>query len=147
MKIRLTLETDLKKLFETNKKVANIGTTDAQIVLLKAPYFQYEKIILAKNFRQYLESILFLAKVLRMGLQRTPYLKMYELQTGTQDFSVDFIGVNRQFDWIEISLVFDKSDKHLTICDSYNAECAARTIKLLEFQNISKEPSATNTIP
>ena len=147
MKIRLTLETDLKKLFETNKKVANIGTTDEQIVLLKAPYFQYEKIILAKNFRQYLESILFLAKVLRMGLQRTPYLKMYELQTGTQDFSVDFIGVNRQFDWIEISLVFDKSDKHLTICDSYNAECAARTIKLLEFQNISKEPSATNTIP
>ena len=147
MKIRLTLETDLKKLFETNKKVANIGTTDEQIVLLKAPYFQYEKIILAKNFRQYLESILFLAKVLRMGLQRTPYLKMYELQTGTQDFSVDFIGMNRQFDWIEISLVFDKSDKHLTICDSYNAECAARTIKLLEFQNISKEPSATNTIP
>ena len=115
MKIRLTLETDLKKLFETNKKVANIGTTDEQIVLLKAPYFQYEKIILAKNFRQYLESILFLAKVLRMGLQRTPYLKMYELQTGTQDFSVDFIGVNRQFDWIEISLVFDKSDKNLTI--------------------------------
>ena len=58
MKIRLALETDLKKLFETKKNVAAIGTRDAQIVLLKAPYLQYEQIVLAKNFRQYLESIL-----------------------------------------------------------------------------------------
>ena len=75
MKIRLTLETELKNLFETNMKVANIGTTDAQIILLKAPYLQYEQIVPAKNFRQYLESILFSAKVLRMGVQKTPYLK------------------------------------------------------------------------
>ena len=67
------LETGLKKLFETKKKVAAIGTPDAQIVLLKAPYLQYEQIDLVKNFRQYLESILFLAKVLRMGVQKTPY--------------------------------------------------------------------------
>ena len=93
-----------------------------------------------------MESTLFLVKVLRMGVQKTPYLKTYELQTGTQDFSVDFIGANRQFHWIEISLVFDKSDKHLTIYDSYNAECAARMIKSLEFSNISEEYSATNTL-
>ena len=49
MIIRLTLETDLKKLFETKKKVAAIGTPDAQIVLLKAPYLQYEQIVLAKK--------------------------------------------------------------------------------------------------
>ena len=41
MKIRLTLETDMNKLFETNKNVANIGTPDAQIVLMKAPYLPY----------------------------------------------------------------------------------------------------------
>ena len=86
---------DLEKLFETNKKVDNIGVPDAQIVLLKVPYLQYEQIVLAKNFRQYLESILFSPKVLRMGVRKTPYLKTFELQTSTQDFSVDFIGANR----------------------------------------------------
>ena len=126
MKIRRTLEMYIKKLFETNKKVKNIGVPGAQIVLMTAPYLQYKQIVLVKNFRQYLESVSFSAKVLRMGVQKTPYLKTYELQTGTQDFSVDFIGANRQFDWIEISLVYDKSDKHLIIYDSYNAECAAR---------------------
>ena len=110
MKINLTLETDLKQLFKTKKKVAAIGTPKAQIVLLKAPYLQYEQIVLAKNFRQCIESVLFSAKVLRMGVQKTPYLKTYELQTCTHEFSVDFIAANRQFGWIEISLVFDKSD-------------------------------------
>ena len=54
--------------------------------------------------------------------------------------------MNRLFDWIEISLVFDKSDKHLTIYDSYNANCAARLMKSLEFRNVSEEHSATNTL-
>ena len=90
---------------------------------MKAPYLPYEQIILAKNFKQYLESVLFSAKVLRMGVQKTPYLQTYELQTGTQDFSVNFLGANRQFDWIKIYLVYDKSNKHLTIYDSYNAQC------------------------
>ena len=134
MKIRLTLETDLKKLFES------------YFVLLKAPYLQYEQIVLAKNFRQYLESTLFSAKVLRMGVQKTPYQKTWELQTGTQDFTVDFIGAKRKFDWVEILLVYDKSDKHLTLYDNYNAECATRLLKSLEFGNILEEYSATNKL-
>ena len=71
---------------------------------------------------------------------------MYKLQAGTQDFTVDFIGANRQFDWIKILLVFDKSDKKLRIYDCYNVECAARLIKSLEFGNVSEEHSATNTL-
>ena len=81
-----------------------------------------------------------------MGVQKTPYQKIYELQTGSQDFTVDFEGAYRQFDWIEISLVHDKSDKHLTPYDSYNAETAAKLIKTIEFANISNENSATNTL-
>ena len=85
MKIRLTLETDMKKLFESDKNhMANPKsgklaastdpndfepdptppTPDVQIVLLKAPMIQYEQLTLDKNFRQYLETILFSAKVL-----------------------------------------------------------------------------------
>ena len=113
--------------------------------MVKATYTQYEQFVLSKNFRQYLETILFSAKVLRMDIQKTPYLKMHELQTDKQDFTVDFLVTNRQFDWIEISLVYDKSEKHLTIYDSYNAECATKIIKAIEFSNVSEEHSARNT--
>ena len=47
-----------------------------------------------------------------MGIQKAPYQKTYELQTGSQEFTVDFKGCERQLDWLEISLVYDKSDKH-----------------------------------
>ena len=167
MKIRLTLETDMTKLFESDKnhmgnpKTGKLATStdpndfepdaippapDVLIVLLKAPMIQFEQLALDTNFRQYLETILFSAKVLRMGVQKTPYQKTYELQASSQDFTVDFQGANRQFDWIEICLVYDKSDKHLTADDSYNAECACKFIKSLEFANISDQHSSTNTL-
>ena len=123
------LQTNMKQLFEPKKKVNVIGAPDAQIVFVRAPYLQYEQILLTKNFRQYLETIMLSSKVLRMGIQKTPYQKTYELQAGSQEFTVDFKGCDRQFDWLEISLLYNKSDKHLTIYDSYNAACAARMIE------------------
>ena len=36
------------------------------------------------------------------------------------------MGTYRQFDWLEISIVPDKSDKHSTIYDSYNRERISR---------------------
>ena len=60
-----------------------IGAPDAQIVFLKAPFIQYEQILLTKSFRQYLKTIILSSKVLRIGIQKTPYQKIYELQTGS----------------------------------------------------------------
>lgn len=91
MKIRLTLKTEMKKLFESKKKVTAIGAPDAQIIFNKAPFLQYEQILLTKNFRQYLETILLSSKVLRMEIQKAPFQKTYELQTGSQEFIVDFM--------------------------------------------------------
>ena len=105
IKIRLTLETDMKKLFEsganlnsglkngksatstdpTDYNIAVPGIPDAQIVLIKAPMIPYEQMTLNTNFRQYLETILCSARTLRMDLQKTPYQKTYELQEGSQD--------------------------------------------------------------
>ena len=59
-------------------------------------------------------------KILRMGMQKTPIQKLYEILIGSDSISIDFLAPNRQFDWLEISLVYDKSDKHTTIYDSYN---------------------------
>ena len=104
MKIRLTLKTDMKKLFESNKNLMDNPktgksatstdpndyepdgtrqTSDVQIILLKTPMIQYEQLTLDTNFRQYLETILYSAKVSRMGVQKTPYQKTYKLQAGS----------------------------------------------------------------
>ena len=45
------------------------------------------------------------SKVLRMGIQKTTYQKTYELQAGSQQFAVDFKVSDRQFKWLEISLL------------------------------------------
>ena len=55
------------------------------------------------------------SKFLRMGIQKTPYQKTYELQVGSQEFDVDFKGCERQFYWLEILLDSDKSEKQTTI--------------------------------
>ena len=47
-----------------------------------------------------------------MGTQKTPLQKTYEINAGQDSIDVEFLGANRQFDWLEISLVHDKSDKH-----------------------------------
>ena len=45
-----------------------------------------------------------------MGVQKAPIQKTYEISVGSDSRNIDFLGANRQFDWLEISLVFDKSD-------------------------------------
>ena len=72
-------------------------------------------------------------KILRMGAQKTPLQKTYEISVGQDSLDVEFTGLNRQFDWLEISIVHDKSDRHTTIYDSYNRELAAQIIKSLRF--------------
>ena len=57
---------------------------------------------------------------------------------------IDFLGANRQFDWLEISLVYDKSDKHTTICDSYDVEMASKKIKSVKLPNFTEIYSLTN---
>ena len=64
-------------------------------------------------------------KILRMGAQKTPTQKAYEIQKRSDSLNIEFLAANRQFEWIEISIVPDKSDKHTTIYGSYNREMAA----------------------
>ena len=54
------------------------------------------------------------------------------------------MGSNRQFDWLEISIVFDKSDKHTIIYDSYNVELAAKYIQSIKISNFTEIYSLIN---
>ena len=52
-----------------------------------------------------------------------------------QSYVIDFIAANRQFDWLEISLMYDTSDQYTMIYDSCNAELAAKKIGCLTVEN------------
>ena len=114
----------MNKLFESRKVLASTTTTipsaETEIIFTKVPFIQYEQILLDTNFRQHLETIMVSKKIRRIGAQKTPIQKTYEIKQGSDLLNVEFLGANRQFDWIEISIVPDKSDKHTTIYDSYN---------------------------
>lgn len=69
-----------------------------------------------------------------MGVQKTPLQKTCEMSVGSDNKNVAFLGSNTQFDWLEISLIYDKSYKHTTIYDSYNIELAAKIIKKCKTQ-------------
>ena len=83
-------------------------------------------------------------KILRMCTQKALMQKTYEINTGQDSIDVEFLGANKQFDWLEISLVHDKSDKHTTIYDNYNREMAAQKIKSLRLTNFTEAYSLTN---
>lgn len=79
-----------------------------------------------------------------MGAQKTPQRKPYEKSICLDSLEVEFLGANRQFHWLKISIVHDKSDKHTTIYDSYNRELAVQIIKSLKLSNFTKVYSLTN---
>ena len=108
---------------------AGLTSPDAKINFTKTPFIQYEQLLLDKTFRQYLETIVVSKKTLHMGAEKTPIQKSYEINIAKESRNIHFLGANRQFHWLEMSLVFDKSDKHTTIYDSYNIELAAKHIK------------------
>ena len=93
--------------------------------------------LLDKNLRQYLEKIMVSKKILRVGTEKSPIKKSYEINVGTDSIDIDFLGSNRQSDWLEFSLVYDKSEQHTTIYDRYNFELAAKTIKSMKHSNFS----------
>ena len=70
--------------------------------------------------------------------------KTYEINVGQDSIDVEFLGADRQFDWLEISLVHDKTEKHTTIYDSYNRGMAAQEIKSLKLNNFTEVYSLTN---
>ena len=57
--------------------------------------------------------------------------------------TVTFKGAQRQFEWLEISLIYDKCYQHLTIYDSYDLELAAKMIQSIKFGNTTSTYSLT----
>ena len=90
-----------------------------------------------ENFEVYFNSFLRSKKALREGMKMTPYPKSFEINIGSQSLVVNFVVAHRQFAFLELSLVSDKSDPHITIYDNYNLEIFNQIIKSLKIRNVS----------
>ena len=132
-----TLENNMNRLLETNAKADVPNEPDAQIIFHDTPYISYPQITLDDNFLAYSNGILRSRGALRTGVISSPYQQSFEINTGTQSLNVNFHGLNKQIEWLEISLVFDKSDQHQTVYDSYDVELAAKYVQLLALENAS----------
>ena len=148
------LEQKLSKLFESKAKLANktngsaadLLTTDpdANIYFNSTPYVQYEIFKLNDTFDTYLRKALQSKRVLRTGIKAAPYQKSFEVNVGTQSVVVEFKGVNKQFSFLEISLVYDKSEQHNNVYDSYNVELATTHITTLQLENLNNKYGEIN---
>ena len=146
-KILITLERDLNKLFETNVKAAAIPTEPNAIInIYDRPYISYQELNLTKTADIYLSGILRSETALRQGVLPSPYQQLFEINKGTQIFTCTFKGAQKQFDWLEISVVYDKSYQHTTIYDSYDLELAAKLIQTIKFENTSTTYSLTGKL-
>ena len=83
-------------------------------------------------------------KILRIGVKKTPMQKTYEINVGQNTLDIDFLGANRQFDLLKLSLFYDKSDKHNTVYNSYNVEMASKKIKSVKDTNFTEIYNLTN---
>ena len=146
-RIIIILERNLNKLFESNKKVAAIpDNPDALIQIYDRTCVSYQETSLTQGVDIYFTGILRSETTLRQRVLPSSYQQVFEVNTGTQDFTCTFKGVQRQFDWLEISIVYDKSYQHTTIYDSYDLELAAKLIKSIKFENTSRTYSLTGKL-
>ena len=76
----------------------------------------------------------------------SPYLKTYEINTGIQSQVVELKGANKQFSFLELSSVYDKSDQHNTLYDRYNDELAATFVASIKLENANNNYSIPNKI-
>ena len=141
------LERNMNGLFESNKKVtAILDSPDALINIYDRPYISYQEINLTQGVDIYFNGILRSETALRQGVLPSPYQQFFGINMGMQDLTCTFKGAERQFDWLEISIVYDKSYQHTTIYDSYDLELAAKLIKTLKFENTTRTYSLTGKL-
>ena len=137
----------MNKLFESTKKLAAIPSEPEVLIQFHdQPYIAYQEITLTQNFDIYFSGIIRSETAVRMGVLPAPYQQLLEVNKRILSLTVTFTGAQRQSEWLEISLVYDKSYQHLTIYDSYNIELAAKMIQSIKFENTTSPYSLTGKL-
>ena len=144
-KLVFNFEQNLRRLFESKAKLANVRAAaaalpttepDANAYWHTIPYIQYEQVKLNNTFNKYIVKALQSKRVLRTGIKPTPFQKSFEVNVGTQSHVVEFKGLNKQFSFLEISLVYEQYNN---VYDSYNAELAATHVNSVQLENLNNK--------
>ena len=142
-----TLETNLNRSFERNTKLDKMpGERDALIIFHDTSYISYPQRTLDDNFLAYFNTTLRSRSALRTGVILSPCQQSFEINVGTQSLKVNFRGLSKQIEWLEISLVCDKSAQHQTVYDSCDVQLAAKYVQLLALENASTTSSLTGQL-
>ena len=72
--------------------------------------------------------------------------KLFELQKGAQLYLVNFAAENSQFDWLEILVVYRKSDQHKIINNISNAKVAAKLLGKVKIENFPNTYNVSNDL-
>ena len=116
------------------------------LIFFSRLYIAYQETTLTQQASLYQNGILRSRTALRQGVLPAPFQQEFEVNTGTQIFTCLFQSAQRQIDWMEISIVYDKSYHHETIYDSYDVELATKIIKFVKFENAGTTYSLTGQI-
>ena len=81
-----------------------------------------------------------------MGVLNSFYQQLFEMNTIVQSLNVSFKGAQRQLEWMEMFLVYNKSYQHQTIYDSYDVELGLQFIQNVKFENTSSTYSSTRQL-
>ena len=81
-----------EKFLESKKKSVVVGTQDAKITFIGAPYISLQN--------RYIQ---------------TPLQKTYKISTGAQSFNNDFLGASRQFNWLELLTKVTNIIQYMTV--------------------------------
>ena len=83
-RIKITLERNMNKLFESNAKVASIpDTPDAFINFFSRPYIAYQETTLTQQAALYQNGILRSRTALRQGVLPAPFQQEFQISIGT----------------------------------------------------------------
>ena len=80
------------------KYYSDIGKINFSVKIDFSIKCHLEQLLLNKNYRQCLETIMVSKKVLRMGAREILILKTYEINIGTDSININFLDANRRFD-------------------------------------------------
>ena len=86
------------------KTVNCIPEPDSKIIILETPFISYPEIQSSENFQVYFNSVLRSKHVLRTRIKIMPYQQSFETNVGLQSLVANFVGGNRQFAFLELSL-------------------------------------------
>ena len=141
-----TLENNINRLFQTNAKAVVANEPDAQIRFHNMPCICYPHITLDDIFLAYFNGILRSCGALKTGVISSPFQQSFEIIAGTQSLKVNFRGIHKQIEWLEICLVFDKSNQHQTVYDSYDVELPAKYVQVPALENALTTCSLTGQL-